>query len=387
LTTLKLRDLTCVNIERLKNAPALKTLELCNGTIFLGHIDCIHRNTPGLVSLKVYHLIITEITLGDLVDPAITITEFGFRIFRLKSGGSGAILFQYICRKYPNLSQLIYQADYLSSGALNNSGLRDILWTFLIQQFGPQLKKLGNIQVTDSGTDIFSVMEAYNVQLDYLGLYDFKRHVLQILARSTQSLCLQSLELFTSENMSFEWLKQLSMLKILKLIGLSQTDINLSKILANAPLTLRSLHIVAGFLVKDSEYVEASNIEELCFEGVKVNINPDTHFSHHFPKLTSLTLKNPDPFSIKLNLSNIRLYEFRVYYLEAREGRYFVYISTEKEGRVEKKLYYVKKKHCDLTNLDERFLPAPRILPLNSATGYVPTIDLICKSVDRVTLT
>jgi hypothetical protein len=322
-----------------------------------------------------------------LVDPAIAITEFGFRIFSFKSGGSGAILFQYICRKYPNLAHLIYQANHFSFEVLTNSGLRDTLSTSLIQQFGPQLKKLSNIQVTDSGTDIFSVMEMYNVQLDYLSLYDFKRHVLQILARSTQSLCLQSLELITSDNMSFEWLKELSMLKRLKLIDLSQTHINLSKTLANAPLTLRSLHIIAEYLVKDPEYVEAFNIEELCFDGVQVNINPDTYFSHHFPKLTSLTLKNPDPFNIRLNLSNIRLYEFRVYYLETRVGRYFVYISTEKEGRVEKKLYYVKKKHCDLTNVDERFLPAPRILPLDSTTGYVSTIDLICRSVNRVILT
>jgi hypothetical protein len=403
LTSLKVcgPDIDTFIIPLLNNAPALKELELDGNTIFFDDLEHIHMNVPGLTSLKLNRFTIIPLDLvGVVIEPAASMKEFTFDILHSDQYISEELLFDYVCRKYPNLTTFSYDDRdgifytegwtlaedtenlddfYTEQQPLTDDGM-NAEWNTLIKRLGPQLKKIGPFDA-DYPFNTFQVLDDYGAQLEYIYLRDFKTPALESLGNSNQALSLQSLELKHTEILSFDWLKNLQKLEKLKVISSNHTSIRLLEITSNSPPTLSSLSLSHGKLIIGHENpytTPPSNIKVLSISNMLVKNEVGPYIVHGLPQLNGLTIRYCNPRNLVLDLSGISLFVLRLYTIKYFDYIHDVVVITNKE----KRSYSVKSRYCDTKNPKDWFFPT--VLSTLGQTCPRPDFTLVCNSVNDI---
>ncbi|KAI8881951.1 hypothetical protein K501DRAFT_334335 [Backusella circina FSU 941] len=313
LTTLDIDDFKNI-IPHLKNAPALRHLSLHRSSLCSDNLDTIHKFLPKLNRLRLVGVFLDSLIFDRNLEPAASLTALVLDNVIMNNRPTRIDLLVYISMKYPNMTELIcdFFNNGLNSGEIENQ--RKHGWMPLFKSLGPQLNRL---RLSYPMSHLFETLDEFGCKIRQLEIGSLEYSTLASIVKSQQLHYIQDLTLKNIKFQSFHWLSQLKVLKSLKVVLRKEikypVPIYLNDILDNAPSTLRSLYLGMMALKIDPDYTGVSDIESLTLFYVCLPEGIDIFLSHHFPKLSKLTLENARGFENVLHLPTLNLSYFGYY--------------------------------------------------------------------------
>jgi hypothetical protein len=258
-------------------------------------------------------------------------------------------LLVYVSKKYPNLTEFIFKND---NSRLDTSDIENLLkyaWTPFSKNLGPQLNKLC-LDNRAQMNNLFETIDGFGCKIEHLEITNLAYSALAKIAESHQVHYIQKLTLKDTKFQSFHWLKNLRVLKHLKITharyGIScPVNMNLGDVLDNAPSTLESLYFRRVTLTLPPGYTGLSGIKSLDFCNVDLPKGVGGFLSKYFPKLSRLALKRCGMPEKTLRLPTANLARF-AYFADSSNKEENVLVVTA--GNNERCMYTA---HTDMRKL------------------------------------
>ncbi|KAI8890356.1 hypothetical protein K501DRAFT_266267 [Backusella circina FSU 941] len=184
-----------VILKKLKNLPVLKRLTLQNVAIKINNLESIHKNIPTVETFRLIDVSIRPGKAPSHVTSASSISTLEIDICRAVDRELHSRFYQYICKKYPNITNIEYNDQQLKSYTPDDlsyvylNGIYDFYKYIII----PNKKKL-KIKDIPNDFNLFELADHLNCQFEELHFIQYKGEALfGYLAQSHQSKHIQKL--------------------------------------------------------------------------------------------------------------------------------------------------------------------------------------------------
>jgi hypothetical protein len=379
--------------EIFKNMPFLKSLVLHSFDTGFGGLETLHNYLPHLESLKIKSGKLEDAELDAAsIQPAVSITEclFGFRNISGYSFSEKGNLLKYICKKYPNLSTLVYR----DSGIQLNESLQNYMsfgWTPIINNLGAKLTKL-SMDTSELSYDFLNILDQSGCRLTCMQFTIDSLSSLILVGNSQQARYTQTLVIKLKKEVylgMFFWLKKFEKLRKLKLISIVVKSLyfKLDDLLDNAPPLLRTLSIVSFHINFRASCANTYPIERLTLKMARLPYNTDTFLAQHCPKLSNLKLKYCLMDSKKFDLGNLDIVHFTFgTYLTKKDIVIMVDCNGQKRSYSYKPSSLLPILHNHFETAQQRSLVVPFKLLTESKTREQINFTIKCNSLINLIL-
>jgi hypothetical protein len=280
-------------LSELKDLPVLKKLTLWYPIIKMADLKDNHNNIPSIEDLWLDCITVEAGDMPSNIIPAILVTKLKFYYFNTGNIEAHTQFYQYITKKYTNITSIDYQDIKLES--YESRDKRHIHVDGVLgfpKLIGPIKNELTLFGVPD-GVDPFEVLDAIDCTIKHLCISSCKGGTLfQHLSRSNQSKQVEKLTIQDTRADSIHVLK--SMLALTKLsISIIKEDgpfVHLEGCLAACSPSLKTLSINIYSLVVRPSQIRLNSIETLSIGCMELGSDLGDIISSCFPNLVELNL-------------------------------------------------------------------------------------------------
>ncbi|KAI8885295.1 hypothetical protein K501DRAFT_311663 [Backusella circina FSU 941] len=388
LTVLCIADFADTGITMLAHAPALVQLTLDLGYINFEGLEFIHENLPLLRIIRMISMDVGECEFYKEIKPAPLVRKCVFQYLEF-TGDSEKFLLKYISKKYPNLSNFTYVND-VDMDDVDDARINTESWKPFFKTMGPKLKSV-SIRQKKCLMDVVSIIDSSDCELKSLTLSS--RTIgedIYKLGKSDQIKYISSLTLEDIHCKTFEWIKELKVLRKLALVSChldEPLEIELTDILnmCNQP-TFKKLGLQNVKLSFDDTEARPYNITELSLELATFSEGMDQFISKYLSQLSLLELMRCKLEGRTFNLSTSRLSHLHIDEDFIPSGQ-DILICTLSDNQ---KRWYTAERdgiyigfHNDSDNNDIALYPPAKSLPADNIERF-PFFTLLCHSVKNV---
>jgi hypothetical protein len=303
-------------IRLLENAPALISLEMNGVFLTLSDLDLLHENVPSLTSLS---LIVSSICRGEsilpVIIPASTVTKLELHGVELPEPADELALYQYIGRKYTNVSDLQCLTNVASTEVYDSAKVYYDGFMSFAKKRGSNLTGL-NMMMEERFIDFIFELDALGCQIKTLSFDYYVGHsTIEKLAQSKQTDYIQSLliENYLTGH-SLDWLKEFKALKELNMDftgqvrGVQETTFSLNELLSNLSDGLELLYLCYDHIIfNPSNIPQCPSVKTLMISCSLLPPGLDWFISQAFPNLKHLRIFRCKWASKRFSLPNLDL--------------------------------------------------------------------------------
>jgi hypothetical protein len=283
---------------RLNGLPVLKKLYLVSPEVDFYYLEALHNSVPTIQEFFLYSLVLQRGGMPTNILPAISITDFVFSSRYFEDEKAHIQFYQYMAKKYINVTDGVYHDRSLS---YRNSKELYLRGTFdFYKAIGPRQSNL-TLYGLRKDVDPFEPLDAVDSQIKRICFVNCGgATIFQHLSQSRQFNHIETLEIDTAGLQSFHLIKTMPVLTALKL---DLCNGHIIDCLDACPPVLKTSVMKANKISIDGFNSKVYPIETLDLDfGYVLPKDVGDFISSCFPHLVKLKLKVEVKENIKITL-------------------------------------------------------------------------------------